>query len=280
MRTLTTLKKFIASAASILVLTFTMVNCSQDLMESPEQVETKDLSLKSGTLITPVNGTIEFSGIQWNVRSGISSAPGPNNWSPNNVWVDESGKLHLQITYNATAAKWECAEISTIQKLGFGSYEWTVEGKIDQLNQDVVLGLFNYLSASRGGTKNAGEIDIEFSKWGIPTLSKPGSFTVWPPNNTKIRNWSYSFAVNAAQTELFTKHSFTWTSKSVSFLSTDGLGGKIAAATYAPSKSSITIPQLPAPAIINLWVFQGTSNSLPKDKAVEVVISRFNYKPL
>lgn len=280
MSTLTTLKKLAVSAVSVLILTFTMVNCTRDIMEIPDQVGSRDLSLKSGSLTTPVNGVIDFSGIKWNVRSGISSAPGPNNWSQNNVFVDELGKLHLKITYNYAAAKWECAEVSSVEFLGFGTYEWTIEGKIDQLNQDVVLGLFNYLSASRGGTKKAGEIDIEFSKWGIPTLSKPGSFTVWPPNNMKIKNWSTSFAVSSAQTELYTRHSFTWSSKSVSFLSTDGLGKPIASANYSPSKSSLSIPQLPAPAIMNLWVFQGDSKTLPKDQAVEIIISKFDFKAL
>jgi hypothetical protein len=274
------IKNLAISASAILILTFSMVNCTKDQLDIPEQNSTNDLNLKSGTLVTPVNGTIQFSGYTWNVRSGVSSAPGPNNWSPDNVWVDGSGKLHLRITWNATAAKWECAEVSSSEFLGFGTYEWTVEGKLDQLHPDVVFGMFNYLSASRGGTKKAGEIDIEFSKWGIPTLSKPGSFTVWPPDNMKIKNLSTSFAITSAQTTTFTKHSFTWNSKSVSFLSTDGLGSPIASATFAPSKFNTTIPQKPAPAIMNLWVFRGISNTLPTDHPVEIVISSFVFKPL
>jgi hypothetical protein len=279
MRTFNSLLK---SAAIILIGTFTLVNCSKDIIDIPEPQQdiANDLNLKAGTLSVPGASTLTFSGYTWNVRTGVAQAPGPNNWSRNNAWVDSNGKLHLKMTYNTTLAKWECAEVSTAKKLGFGKYEWTVEGKIDQLNQDVVLGLFNYLSASTGGTKQAGEIDIEFSKWGIPTLAKSGSFTVWPPNNTRITNWSTSFAITAANTTTATRHSFTWTSKSVSFQSLDGLGNKIATATYAPSKSSTSIPQLAASAIINLWLFRGTSVTLPKDQSVEVVISKFTYSPM
>jgi hypothetical protein len=279
MRTFNSLLK---SAAIILIGTFTLVNCSKDIIDIPEpqQEIANDLNLKAGTLSVPGASTLTFSGYTWNVRTGVAQAPGPNNWSRNNAWVDSNGKLHLKMTYNTTLAKWECAEVSTAKKLGFGKYEWTVDGKIDQLNQDVVLGLFNYLSASTGGTKQAGEIDIEFSKWGIPNLAKAGSFTVWPPNNTRITNWSTSFAITAANTTTSTRHSFTWNSKSVAFQSLDGLGNKIATANYAPSRYSTSIPQLAAPAIINLWLFRGTSVTLPKDQSVEVVISKFTYSPM
>jgi hypothetical protein len=279
MRTFNSLLK---SAAIILIGTFTLVNCSKDIIDIPEpqQEIANDLNLKAGTLSVPGASTLTFSGYTWNVRTGVAQAPGPNNWSRNNAWVDSNGKLHLKMTYNTTLAKWECAEVSTAKKLGFGKYEWTVDGKIDQLNQDVVLGLFNYLSASTGGTKQAGEIDIEFSKWGIPNLAKAGSFTVWPPNNTRITNWSTSFAITAANTTTSTRHSFTWTSKSVAFQSLDGLGNKIATANYAPSRYSTSIPQLAAPAIINLWLFRGTSVTLPKDQSVEVIISKFTYSPM
>ncbi len=272
-------KKLLLSIALLLMLAFSMVNCSKDMIDIPEQVTVTDMTLKAGTLSVPGASTLNFSGYTWNVRTGIAQAPGPNNWSRNNAWVDSEGKLHLKITYNSTDSRWECAEVSTVRTLGFGKYEWTVEGKIDQLNQDVVLGMFNYLSASKAKTKKAGEIDIEFSKWGIPTLAKSGSFTVWPPNNTKITNWSTSFAITSANTTTSTRHSFTWRSNSVSFQSLDGMGKTIATANYSPSKYTTSIPQLAAPAIINLWIFRGISNTLPKDQSVEVIISKFAFTP-
>gem|GEM_PF-3627730 len=40
--------------------------------------------------------TIDFSSIQWLVKSGRDEGPGPNNWSDDerSVWVDSTGRLH------------------------------------------------------------------------------------------------------------------------------------------------------------------------------------------
>ena len=42
--------------------------------------------------------TINWGGLQWNVKSRLGQKPGPNNWSAANVTVDASGDLHLSIT--------------------------------------------------------------------------------------------------------------------------------------------------------------------------------------
>ncbi|HYT29055.1 MAG TPA: glycoside hydrolase family 16 protein [Ktedonobacteraceae bacterium] len=105
--------------------------------------------------------TIEFSGNQWVVKDGGEErrGPGPNYFSssPENVWVDSQGQLHLKITNRNN--RWYCAEVSLEKPLGYGTYEFFVNGRFDQLDPHVVDGLFLY-------EDDAHEIDIEFGRWG------------------------------------------------------------------------------------------------------------------
>ncbi len=80
-----------------------------------------------------------------------------------NVWLDAVANLHLKITQRD--GKWSCAEVTMQKRLGFGRYQFQVSGRLDQLDDNVVLGLFNYLTRDVGhdGTN---EIGIEFARWG------------------------------------------------------------------------------------------------------------------
>jgi len=75
--------------------------------------------------------TIKFSGYDWTVRAG-RGGPGPNNWDENNVWVDQSGYLHLQLTSRGN--QWYASEVSTTDRLGFGRYQFWVIGRLDRLD--------------------------------------------------------------------------------------------------------------------------------------------------
>lgn len=110
--------------------------------------------------------TIEFSGYQWDVRpSEESGGPGPNSWDENNVSVDSQGFLHLKLTERN--GKWYCSELSTQEALGFGRYQFSVLGRVDLLDPNLVLGLFNYPEPNVG-VDGTNEIDIEFAQWGEP----------------------------------------------------------------------------------------------------------------
>lgn len=248
------------------LLLFILMSCTMNdgLLTAEETKSNQTTASKAGTL-----STLTFSGYKWNVKSGVGMGPGPNSWSANNVWVDTAGKLHLKISYNQITGKWECAEVWTANKLGFGTYEWVIEGKVDQFDKNVVLGLFNYMPTAGG----ASEIDIEFAKWGIPTLSKMGSFTVWP-TRSGLKPWTSTFAITSTQTNAPTKHTFNWQSKSVTFKSTDVNGRIIASAVYRPTKYTQYIPQVSEPININLWLFQGIT-VMPTDKTTEIIIHSF-----
>jgi hypothetical protein len=220
--------------------------------------------------------TISFSGYEWYVKDATAAGPGPNNWNPQNVWVDSAGKLHLAITYNLLTNKWECAEVCSTTSLGFGKYEWFVEGRIDLLDKNVVFGLFNYPTASIG-PDGTNEIDIEYSKWGNDAANV-GNFVVWPAKLISgYSKWSTSFPVSLNGT--YTTQRFTWNTGSVIFQSLHGWTtdntNTIFTKTFAPSKTKAKsyIPQRAEPVHMNLWLFRGGAPS--NNSPVEVVISSF-----
>ncbi|MBM3878364.1 MAG: hypothetical protein FJ387_01375 [Verrucomicrobia bacterium] len=82
---------------------------------------------------------IVFAGHTWTVRSG-QGGPGPNAWDQNNVWLDAATNLHLKIARRE--GKWSCAEVTLQKRLGFGRYQFQTVGRVDHLDENVVLGLF------------------------------------------------------------------------------------------------------------------------------------------
>ena len=217
---------------------------------------------------TPTN-TITWSGYTWTVRDcqQTQSTPGPNYWSAGNVWVDQNGWLHLKISN--TSGKWCCAEISSTQTFGYGTYAFYTVSRVDNFDKNVVLGLFAYKDDSH-------EVDIEYTQWG-QTINSNGWFTVQPPPITSANSQNFNFQMCGD----YSTHYFTWKRNSVYFESDGG--------HYAPGKapsgniiSSFTSNKQVNPtgvhADINLWLFRGAppSNGQP----AEVVIKSFQYTPL
>lgn len=220
--------------------------------------------------------TIKFSGYDWYVKDGTGLGPGPNNWSASNVWVDELGKLHLKISFNEITQKWECADIYTTQNLGFGKYEWWIDSRLDQLDKNVVLGLFNYPSGINL-PDGSNEIDIEFSRWGDGNANV-GNYVVYPARLlNSYSKWSTSFPVTLNGS--YTTHRFTWTSRSVNFQSLHGWQSDNTNLFYSKSftpsrtKSKTYIPQQALPVHINLWLFRGMAPS--NNQPIEVIIGKF-----
>src|SRR5574341_2445673 len=109
---------------------------------------------------------ISFSGYMWNVKkSNGRVGPGPNYfyYSTQNVWVDLSGKLHMKLRKNK--GKWYCSEIVSNQNFGYGTYRFYIDSYVDNLDPNVVLGLFTW---SDNPDYNHREIDQEFARWADP----------------------------------------------------------------------------------------------------------------
>ncbi len=216
---------------------------------------------------------IQFGGYIWTVRSG-RGGPGPNAWDESNVWLDAATNLHLKISQRD--GKWSCAEVTMRKRLGFGRYQFQVAGKLDRLDDNVVLGLFNYPTGDVGpdGTH---EIDIEFARWG--NHKNPiGNYTVWPVEKS-LKQASKSFPFTLADDQ--TTHRFAWSHDGVRFQSLrghqdDGVE-EIASWIYSPEEPARRISQKPMPIHINLWLFKGMA---PKNrKEVEVLIRQVKFTP-
>ena len=118
-------------------------------------------------IVNRANATrqITFSGRTWNVRRNARpSSPGPNYFSdgPQDVWVDSSGFLHLSLVYRNGV--WQAAEVESEDILSYGTYSFVLGSPVDQLDPNVVLGLFTWDATSAQYAHR--EIDIELSRWG------------------------------------------------------------------------------------------------------------------
>lgn len=219
--------------------------------------------------------TINFSNLTWQVREG-TGGPGPNNWSANNVWVDANGWLHLKIT--CVNNKWYCPEISTLNSFGFGRYTFYLNSRVDNLDPNVVLGLFQYPLSDPDGTH---EIDIEFARWGqTSTNATNGSYTVYPTTlSLPPKSLSFKFATTGGSYSTF---GYTRKSNSIYYQSSYGhypnYDYPIQNWMFAPSNYLSSISQKSMPIFLNLWLFNGKPpiNNQP----VEIVIEKVWFTSL
>lgn len=214
--------------------------------------------------------TLQFSGYTWQVRNG-NGGPGPNNWDGKCVWLDKQGHLHLKI--QKIDGVWTCAEIQTNKSLGFGTYTFKVEGPLDRLDKNIVLGLFNYPDPGQG-VDGTNEIDIEDAHWGMQKYP-PMNLTVWPAVlGVKDGHTESTFKLPSDKADL----SFDWSANTVTYSCIAEPSGKsFASWTYSPSNPVKSIPQHPLPVHINLWLFHGHHPS--NHKSVEMVVDSFEFTP-
>ena len=257
-----------------------------------------------GTVSLVQAETLRWSGYEWNVRSsrGVSQGPGPNFFSDTaeNVFVDDSGDLHLKIIQDSNG-HWVCAELSTVQSLGYGTYEWELSSRYDKLATNAVLGLFTYNSPERVAGQTDGvigngipdtphEIDIEFTGvWGDGNLF----FTTHDPDVS-------SPSVNFFQTlqGSYTTHRFVWRADQIRWESFNGHVAGQAAPTHPISeeRKGLKIGQhaehtyrgpvvprdLDEKVHMNFWLFDDKEKvKKPADrKSQEVVIHSFRFTPM
>ena len=110
---------------------------------------------------------INFSGFNWILKEGSKLPPGSNNFSAQNIFIDEQG-LHLKITNSGS--HWICSEIYTEDFAKWGEYTFFISTNVEKLDKNIVAGLFIYQDDQH-------ELDVEFHN-GI------ASYTI-QPNDTK-----------------------------------------------------------------------------------------------
>ena len=183
--------------------------------------------------------TVSFSGYTWTVKKsgGSRVGPGPNYFAKKNAWVDSSGRLHLAIT--KAGRHWTVGEVVNTRSLGYGTYKWVLASRVDNLDPNMVLGLFVYDSDP---SFNHREIDIEASRWGNASDPTNAQFVVQPyPPTGDLRRITQGTSLPATL-------SFTWTAAGVSF---SAPGASPSTWTYTgPNRP----PDGPALADMNFWL--------------------------
>jgi len=212
---------------------------------------------------------INFSGYEWIVRTsnGNLEGPGPNlfNDSINNIWLDENGFLHLKITKSMDT--WYCAEVYSVESFGYGTYSFKLKSGFENIDINVVLGLFTYLDDTH-------EIDIEFSKWGyVNNLN--GQYVVQP---YYIEGNVHRFDMDSQNNTSI--HSFTWCENYISFSSE--IGNEFGSDSNIKVDDWIylgnSIPKNSTEKVhINLWLMNGLPPS--DNKEYEVIIEEFKFIP-
>ena len=228
--------------------------------------------------------TIAFSGYEWWVKKSCDGAgpgscgpvgPGSNFFSDDteNIWVDSlTNDLHLKITYRN--GRWYCSEVILKDMLVCSTYAFQVNGPIDALDPNVVLGLFIYDDWDKEACMQSNrEFDIEFSRWGNP-LDTNAQYVRQPWNQPgNRRRWIMPPAIDSST------HVFFWSSDSIAFLSAKGHQS-------CPPYDSIVYSWVYTGSVptrgnehvrINLWLVGGGA---PTDsEEVEVIITRFECCP-
>jgi hypothetical protein len=207
---------------------------------------------------------IDWKGYTWLVNEYVGK-PGPNKFRSSNVFVDGDGYLHLQV--KKVGDIWTCAQLQTTIPLGFGTYRCVLQGRMDMLDPNLVVSMFNY-----GGTDYINEIDIEFAQWGNPDYG-PIGYTSYPAHASP--NFNSSFPM--AQTSDESTHTFIWMPDGVNFYAQQGnkppgdLSDPIAGA------HSIVSPDIEMPLVFIVWLYSGFAPVSGED--FEVIVKDFTFTP-
>ncbi|TBW28629.1 glycoside hydrolase family 16 protein [Gramella sp. KN1008] len=212
-----------------------MVSCSQSQ-------EVEEITVKPTTRI------INFSGYEWVVRTSGNGkqGPGPNYFSDSeeNVWVDDDGRLHLKIVQKGGV--WYCSGVTLRRSYGYNKYVFYVANRVDQLDPNVVGGLFTYKNDEE-------EIDIEFSRWSDPE-KLDSQFAVQPSHisGNKVR---YDLGLDGN----LSTHFFNWQPDKIEFASYQGF-------TLEPEPKDV----------INTWTYTG--NDIPPDSDERLKINLWLFR--
>jgi hypothetical protein len=164
--------------------------------------------------------TISFSGYDWWVkRANDPVHPGLNYFSDSveNVWVDPNGHLHLSIAQRDE--NWYCSEVITHASFGYGTYAFTVAGRVDLLDENVVLGLFTWEDCVP--EHNYREIDVELSSCAAfrktPDDANNAQFVV-QPWNTHGNLYRFQLDLEERPGQV-TSYQFSWRPDGIDFTS-------------------------------------------------------------
>ncbi|MCB9245059.1 MAG: hypothetical protein H6606_01400 [Flavobacteriales bacterium] len=276
---------------TLVFLLFALVGCYQS--------DPRPASFNTDTF-GRIGDSVRFSGLDWTVKiyEDVMHGPGPNYFSGDerDVFLDENGYLHMRIAQHQ--GKWMSSEVVADEPTGYGTYRFTIEGMLDAIPDNIVLGLFTWDNTTFQEQANS-EVDIEFSKWGDANAKRTLQYGVQPINFGPYypeRDFVPEYVPGTMNG--VSVHEFTWTDKLITWRSYAGdrvdptrLIGEWSFDQSNPGRvkneggrSSKPIV-IPAPgnetsARINFWILTGIAPG-PKDNARhEVIIRKFEYLPL
>ncbi len=212
---------------------------------------------------------VNFSGFQWRVRKVPSARGGTKNpYDPNNVYVDQSGALHLQVVNRNN--QWTCSEVNVTRSLGFGTYVFTVE---DTSNMDpaAFFTIFTWDHSTKQG--NHGEFDINISRWGDPQNERENAQFVVQPAFLPLNLTRFKAPGGKLQ------HTIVWEEGRVTML-TSQVSGK---EPRLISKHVFT-DEVPRPGDeslrMALYAYSDPNHKLPPIRQrAEVVVDHFEFLP-
>ena len=224
------------------------------------------VTVKGTDMAPAVQKIIHFSGYDWQVRSAGSNRGGtPNDYDPENVWLDKNGFLHLRMgDHNG---KWSCAEVNLTRSLGYGTYRFVVHD-ISRLIPSAVVGLFTW--DDNKSLDFPDELDIELSRWGDPK-SQNAQYVVQPfyvPEN--IARFTVPSGV--------VTHTFRWEPGKVSFESVQG-AGFVAGERRINEHTFLSGIPTPANETVHMDLYDFHHSNDRSEQPSEIVIEKFEYLP-
>ena len=227
-------------------------------------------SAKSGA----ASDVLSWKGRAWNLTTGAMA--GVAKGDPANLFVDQNRYLHLRIMNRG--GTYTASELFSANKIGFGTYQWQIEGPVDNMDRSTVLGLFPHGPKAGIGVDAENKIDMEFSKWNNSCNGCNADFTFYPATGNKNLGPKEDNLKISLGGGALTTNRFEWSSTRIVATIMSGLqpigttANVLQTLTFSPSDYTARIPQVPLPLGMNFWCFKTTPAS---DQ--EVVIRDFQY---
>ena len=216
---------------------------------------------------------------QLSCKVGPGFDPGVGNYfSPDNVWIDESG-MHLAI--NDNEGPWECAEIYLRDSLGYGEYRIHTTGRIDTIDPQMVFGMFTW---DNWEPPNFREMDIELAQWGDPTDICNSEYVVQPCSSClgcglKCNEMCWRFEVQCLDDSCPITWIMNWMPGEVNFSVFEG--HHLCTPPEPPLEEWTKTSGVPTPGIetfrLNFWLFEGSPPQYGQGE--EITVNYFHHAP-
>ncbi|MGB7052482.1 MAG: hypothetical protein WBG41_13000 [Acidimicrobiales bacterium] len=224
------------------------------------------------------SNSLSWMGHEWTITNGSMAGIAPGDAA--NVSLTKQGYLQLQVVRHGSSVT--AAQLFSQDVMGFGTYQWQIQGPVDSMPTEIVLGLFPYGPADGIGQNGENEIDIEFSKWRGTLCGGAcnADFAVYPSSgHGNLKATQDNFLVKLARGNLVTAR-LTWTSTSITETVMSGLqpmgttNDVLHTWTFEPSNPEARIPQQAVPLGMNLWCYEAKPSHGQK-----ITIRSFQFDP-